>query len=65
MQIRSSSKVDYDLNSWNKEWLKAIAELTAIRYALRRKDTTGILLHKHLLAYPETLDSICKVETLC
>ena len=30
VRIRSSSKLDYDLNSWDNGWQKVIAKLTAI-----------------------------------
>ena len=41
-----------------------MAELTTIKNVLWNKDTTGSLLHKHLLTHPETLDPIRKVEHL-
>ena len=64
VRICSSSGLDYNLNSWDNVWQNVIAELTAFQDALRRKDTAGILLHEHLLAYPEMLDSIQKIKHL-
>ena len=63
VEIRSFSRADNSLNCWDHAWQGVLAELTAIRHALQRKDTAGILLRKHFLTYPAILDSIREILT--
>ena len=58
------SRADYLLNYWDSTWQDVLAELTAIKAALQKKNTARTLLRKHLLAYLEILDSVCEVVHL-
>ena len=64
MEVRSTSRADYSINCWDTTWLGVVAELTAIRNALRKEDTLGLLLYEHFSTHPEVLDSIHEIEKL-
>ena len=64
VEICSSSRADYYLNCWDSTWQDALAELTAIRAALERKDNARTHLCQHFLAYLEILESIHETEHL-
>ena len=49
---------EYSLNCWDSTWQDTLAELTAIRAALQRKDTAATLLCEHLLTHLEKMDSV-------